>query len=187
VSVTALFSYATLDLSAGRILLLASPRGLAQVILGPNEPTLIALERLSSVAPRLLSRRGSAILVMTKKHLKRYFLGRSVDFSTIPLDLAGASDFQMSVWNVISEIPYGSVRSYRWVAERLGGGDYARAVGQALARNPVPVIVPCHRVIEESGDRGGYTGGVRWKGMLLELEGGEQRLRWREARRKRKL
>lgn len=186
-SVVALFYYASLDLSAGRILLLATPRGLARVILGPNEPTLIALERLSAVAPQLLARRGSPIMVTTKSGLKRYFMGRKVDFSSVPLDLAGASDFQMNVWKLVSEIPYGSVRSYRWVAERLGGVDYARAVGQALARNPVPVIVPCHRVIEESGDRGGYTGGVRWKGTLLELEGGEQRLRWREARRQRKL
>jgi methylated-DNA-[protein]-cysteine S-methyltransferase len=187
VSMNALFCYTTLDLRVGKILLIASPRGLSRVVLGPNEPTLIALERVSAVAPQLLGRRGSPILVTTKRGLKRYFNGRKVNFSSVPLDLAGASDFQMNVWKLISEIPYGSVRSYRWVAERLGGADYARAVGQALARNPVPVIVPCHRVIEESGDRGGYTGGVRWKGALLELEGGEQRLRWREARRRHKL
>ena len=93
---------------------------------------------------------------------------RKLDFS---LDLSVGTPFQRQVWRAILRIPYGRVRSYRWVADRVGGAQYARAVGNALGANPVPIIVPCHRVVTNDGALGGFTGGLPIKRKLLELEG----------------
>jgi methylated-DNA-[protein]-cysteine S-methyltransferase len=132
--------------------------------------------------PALIMNRGNSLLAGLAGSMRRYFMGRRVDFGRLPLDLGHATAFQEAVWRITSTIPYGSVRTYGWLASHLDGRGCARAVGQALARNPVPVVVPCHRVIEESGAHGGFTAGERWKGILLEIEGGEQRLRLRECR-----
>jgi methylated-DNA-[protein]-cysteine S-methyltransferase len=85
------------------------------------------------------------------------------------LDLSSATDFQRQVWRVTQTIPYGETRSYGWVAERLAKRGAARAVGQALARNRLPVIIPCHRVLASDG-LGGYSGGVGVKESLLRRE-----------------
>ena len=88
-----------------------------------------------------------------------------------PLDLSRGTPFQRRVWRAILHIPYGRVRSYRWVADRVGGPQYARAVGNALGANPVPIIVPCHRIVASEGSLGGFTGGLPIKRKLLQLEG----------------
>ncbi|WP_447971996.1 methylated-DNA--[protein]-cysteine S-methyltransferase [Nitrospira sp. Kam-Ns4a] len=89
----------------------------------------------------------------------------------LPVDLSGGTPFQRRVWRAIQAIPYGRVRSYGWVAARVGGARYARAVGLALGANPVPLIAPCHRVIAADGSLGGFSGGLGTKRRLLALEG----------------
>jgi len=85
-------------------------------------------------------------------------------------DLTGLSHFQNHVLQALQEIPCGEVRSYQWVAERVGKPRASRAVGNACARNPVPLLIPCHRVIAKDGSIGGYRGGARTKRWLLDLE-----------------
>jgi methylated-DNA-[protein]-cysteine S-methyltransferase len=80
------------------------------------------------------------------------------------------TDFEKGVWSVLRDIPFGETRTYKWVAERTGSPSAVRAVGQALSKNPIPIIVPCHRVIESDGSIGGYSSGVNTKRRLLELE-----------------
>ena len=104
-----------------------------------------------------------------KTALTEYFDGKRIDFN-IPLDLDGYTDFQKNVWNVTKTIPYGELRSYGWVASLIGKPKAARAVGNALGRNPVPIIVPCHRVIGSDGGLHGFTGGLDWKKKLIKLE-----------------
>ncbi|GAH65608.1 unnamed protein product, partial [marine sediment metagenome] len=87
------------------------------------------------------------------------------------LDLSGATDFQRKVWETTRLIPYGETRSYAWVAEQIKQPRALRAVGQALGRNPLPIIVPCHRVVASNGKPGGFTGGIEVKKRLLHLEG----------------
>ena len=87
------------------------------------------------------------------------------------LDLAGVTPFQRAVWLATRDIPYGETRSYGWLAARVGQPGAARAVGQALATNPWPIIVPCHRVVGADGGLGGYGGGLDMKERLLRLEG----------------
>jgi len=93
---------------------------------------------------------------------------REVDF---PVDLSGGTAFQRRVWRTTLRIPYGRVRPYKWVAARVGGKQYARAVGLALGANPVPIVIPCHRVVARDASLGGFSGGLRTKRRLLQLEG----------------
>lgn len=102
--------------------------------------------------------------------LERYFAGEPVDFSGLALDLWG-TPFQQEVWRGLLTIPYGGIASYKELAERIGRPLAVRAVGMANGQNPVPVIVPCHRVIGANGTLTGYRGGLQLKQELLELEG----------------
>ena len=103
------------------------------------------------------------------KLLKDYFTGRRVVFSN-KLDLSEATDFQRKVWEATRRIPCGETRSYAWVAEQTGKPGAARAVGQALEKNPLPIVIPCHRVIASDGSLGGFGGGLAMKKRLLALE-----------------
>jgi methylated-DNA-[protein]-cysteine S-methyltransferase len=86
------------------------------------------------------------------------------------LDLFGVTDFQRRVWNAMRKIPYGETRSYKWLAQKVGDSRKARAVGQACGSNPLPILIPCHRVIREDGGLGGFSAGLHIKRKLLKLE-----------------
>ncbi len=103
------------------------------------------------------------------KRLRTYFAGQRVTFPD-ELDLSPATAFQREVWQLTRLIPYGETRSYGWIAKRLGKSGAVRAVGQALGRNPLPIIIPCHRVVASDGKLGGYSGGIEMKSYLLQLE-----------------
>lgn len=103
------------------------------------------------------------------KRLRIYFGGHKAIFAD-ELDLSWATTFQREVWEITRFIPYGETRSYTWIAERIGKPWAVRAIGQALGRNPLPIIIPCHRVINSDGKLGGYSGGVEMKQYLLFLE-----------------
>jgi methylated-DNA-[protein]-cysteine S-methyltransferase len=100
---------------------------------------------------------------------RAYFSGHRVDFPD-ELDLDGSTPFQRAVWRSTRQILYGQTRSYAWVAAAAGNAKAMRAVGQALARNPLPIVVPCHRVLSSDGRLGGFTGGLNVKEFLLKLE-----------------
>ncbi len=103
------------------------------------------------------------------KRLRTYFAGQRATFPD-ELDLSPATAFQREVWQLTRLIPYGETRSYGWIAKRLGKSGAVRAVGQALGRNPLPIIIPCHRVVASDGKLGGYSGGIEMKSYLLQLE-----------------
>lgn len=86
------------------------------------------------------------------------------------IDIEKGTEFEKKVWLALREIPFGETRSYKWLAERVGTPKGSRAVGQALSKNPLPIILPCHRVIESDGSLGGYSGGVDIKRRLLDIE-----------------
>lgn len=104
------------------------------------------------------------------RQLKLYADGKPVRWS-VPLDLSVGTDFQQKVWRVLTKIPRGETRSYSWVARKVGKPGASRAVGAACGANPVPVIVPCHRVIAGDGSLGGFGGGLPMKRRLLRIEG----------------
>ncbi len=113
--------------------------------------------------------RNDKVLANVKKGLLDYFDGHPVRFK-VPLDLGIGTQFQRKVWRKVREIPYGELRSYKWVARSIGRAHASRAVGNAVGRNPVAPIVPCHRVVCSDGSLGGYSSGITIKKRLLNLE-----------------
>jgi methylated-DNA-[protein]-cysteine S-methyltransferase len=112
---------------------------------------------------------SSPVMRETIRQLRLYFAGSLQTFD-LPLDLIG-TDFQKRVWGALVTIPYGETRSYTEIAAQIGAPRAVRAVGAANGRNPIPIIVPCHRVIGASGNLVGFGGGLEWKRKLLDLEG----------------
>lgn len=104
-----------------------------------------------------------------KKELREYFEGGREEF-TQDIEIQKGTEFDKEVWLALKEIPYGETRTYKWLAERLGKPNAARAVGQSLGRNPIPILIPCHRIIESDGSLGGYSCGVDIKRRLLDIE-----------------
>jgi methylated-DNA-[protein]-cysteine S-methyltransferase len=102
------------------------------------------------------------------RQFRLYFAGDLQRFD-LPLELVG-TDFQKRVWGALLTIPYGETRSYTEIASQIGAPRAVRAVGAANGRNPIPIIVPCHRVIGASGNLVGFGGGLEWKRLLLDLE-----------------
>lgn len=107
--------------------------------------------------------------------LEEYFSGIRRQFA-LPIDIRDATAFQRRVWTACQEIPYGRVTSYGQLAARIAFSRAARAVGQALAKNPLPLLIPCHRVVGCRGDLTGFSAGMEWKKRLLRLENAEQNL-----------
>jgi len=103
------------------------------------------------------------------RQLKNYFSGTLREFHQGIVFLHG-SDFEQEVWLSLKDVPYGETRTYKWLAERIGNPKAVRAVGQALSRNPLPIVLPCHRIIESDGSLGGYSSGVERKRRLLDME-----------------
>jgi methylated-DNA-[protein]-cysteine S-methyltransferase len=118
----------------------------------------------------------SSRLREAQDQLIEYLAGtrRSFDLS---LDLSRGTSFQQKVWRTLRRISYGQLRSYQWVAVRVGGRRYARAVGNAVGANPIPVVIPCHRIVAHDGSLGGFSGGLPTKRKLLSLEGTLAQLR----------
>jgi methylated-DNA-[protein]-cysteine S-methyltransferase len=112
---------------------------------------------------------ANPVLEAGERQLAEYFAGERARFD-LPLEPAGSA-FQRSVWACLGDIPFGSTWSYRELALRVGNPGAARAVGSANGRNPLCILIPCHRVVRASGDFGGYAGGTERKAFLLELEG----------------
>jgi len=118
--------------------------------------------------PTGVIRKGEAPSLI-KKELREYFENGRQAF-TQKIDFAKGTGFDRNVWLALKEVPYGETRTYKWLAEKLGNPAASRAVGQALSRNPIPILLPCHRIIESDGSIGGYSAGSDIKRRLLEIE-----------------
>lgn len=159
--------YVIFNSNMGWVGILASVKGLLGTTL-PQHSAQDALQLLGdSLNQATYSPHLFADLV---ERLKAYFSGHKAVFDA-ELDLSGATTFQREVWETTRLIPYGETRSYLWVAKKIKRPRAVRAVGQALGSNPLPIIVPCHRVVASNGTLGGFSGGVEMKRRLLHLEG----------------
>lgn len=148
--------------------LVISPRGYHMVIL-PKEKEREIKKVLEEHYVEDLAREDRKLKPFSDK-INSYLNGGRVEFKG-ELDISGATPFEMKVWDIAYGIPYGEVRSYAWVAEKIGNPKEVRAVGQALKRNRLPIVIPCHRVIKKSGELGGFSGGLDLKHELLKIEG----------------
>ncbi len=157
-------NYVIFDTAAGWIGISASARGLLRTTLPQS-----SMQKACQIVGAEHATWSPHLFEDVTLRLKSYFRGHEVKF-TDSLDLSPASAFQRQVWEATRLIPYANTRSYGWVAEQIGKPEAARAVGQALARNPLPIIIPCHRVLTRSGELGGFSGGLKMKKHLLRLE-----------------
>ena len=161
-------SYGELDSPLGPLLIAATPKGLVRLAY-PDEQRDAVLEDLSrKLSPRLLE--SSERLDGVRRRLDDYFEGRARDFE-LDVDFALTKGFVRKVLRATARIPFGELSTYRVVARRAGSPNGSRAAGNALGSNPIPIVVPCHRVIHSTGGLGGYTGGLHRKEFLLKLEG----------------
>lgn len=159
--------YTFMDSPVGRLKLVASDKGLAAVLWKNDSPRRVHLTDLVKDIDH-------PVLRQAEKQLREYFAGKRRSFS-LPLDMQG-TPFQKNVWHALLEIPFGETRSYGELARLLGRPSASRAVGAANGRNPLSIVVPCHRVIGTSGKLTGFAGGLETKAHLLELERGDTRL-----------
>lgn len=158
------------DTPAGRYSAALTPKGLALLLFPTNDPALCHswAKRWAPDATITVGQHNPH-LAQLQQELTAYFEGRLRSFS-VPLDLHG-TPFQTRVWHEVYKVGYAQLRSYREIANSIGSPTAVRAVGAANGANPVPIIVPCHRIIGSDGNLVGYGGGLDLKRRLLELEG----------------
>lgn len=162
-----MLNYSVFPTSWGWVGVVAGDRGIRLVKL----PRPSREEILEALGPLLEAgaKQDDCRLAPVREHLTDYFRGIPVDFP-FEVDLEGIPPFQAAVLRVVRQVPRGEVRSYRWVAGAAGNPRAARAAGWAMARNPLPVIVPCHRVVRSDGSLGGFAGGLELKRRMLAME-----------------
>jgi len=149
------------------MVIVASGHGLCKLTLPQPAPDK-ALTLIADMLPKAVASTSSFRDVISRIEL--YFEGKQVEFSDI-LDLRDRTAFQQEVWKATCSIPYGKTRSYGWIAEQLGRPKSGQAVGKALASNPLPIVIPCHRVVGSMrGSLGGFSGGLELKKRLLQVE-----------------
>lgn len=152
--------YASMQSPIGKLHLVSDDYALLSIGLGGAKPPL-----KFKTSPK-----ATGVLNEAVAQLSEYFRGERKKFD-LPLKMSG-TDFQLNAWKSLSRIPYGKTISYREQAEKIGASKAFRAVGSANGRNPLPIIVPCHRVVAADGTLGGYAGGLKVKALLLDLERG---------------
>jgi methylated-DNA-[protein]-cysteine S-methyltransferase len=161
-------AYATVDSPFGPLLVATTPRGLVKINLPTQDPEETLENLAARISPRVLE--APARLDDVRRQLDLYFDGRLYEFD-LPLDWQLSNGFRRRALRAIDRIPYGKTRSYTQIATSAGNERAVRAAGTACGANPIPIVVPCHRVLRSSGGLGGYGGGLPMKEALLEMEG----------------
>ena len=161
-------AFRTIDSPVGPLLLAATPNGLVRVAYQREGHDAVLQALASRISPRILAAPGR--LDDVARQLDEYFAGRRTAFD-VALDRRLSAGFRRTVLDHLAAISYGDTESYAEVAAATGHPGAVRAVGSACATNPLPVVVPCHRVLRSDGSLGGYLGGLEVKRALLELEG----------------
>jgi O-6-methylguanine DNA methyltransferase len=158
---------ASMESPIGELTLVASVRGLFYVFL-PVNGRVMTDALLKTAFPGVRIVRDEARLAGPIRQIREYFSGKRKAFS-VGLDLQG-TEFQKKVWKALVEVPYGDTESYSGIARRIRRPGAARAVGAACGANPIPILIPCHRIVGRDGSLTGFAGGLRMKEKLLELE-----------------
>ena len=157
--------YDIVDTSLGKILIVGAKEGLQKISIHISRQS--ALESIAQQFPQSVESPGK--FGDLPQRLERYTGGERISFN-YKLDFGNSTPFQRAVWEATRSIPYGETRSYEWIAQRVGKPGAARAVGQALKCNPLPIVVPCHRVIGKDGSLTGFSCGLELKRRLLNME-----------------
>jgi methylated-DNA-[protein]-cysteine S-methyltransferase len=159
--------YASADSPYGRLLLAKTPQGLVRVGLPNEDADAMLVDLAARISPRVLE--DPARLDEERRELDDYFSGRRQAFE-LPIDWQLSHGFHLRARHGIAAIPYGETRTYTDLARGAGNERAVRAAGSACSRNPIPLVVPCHRVLRSDGSLGGYAGGLEMKQRLLDFE-----------------
>ena len=154
-------AYATTDTPVGDVLVATTPRGVVRIAYPRERPDDVLAELVRDVSPRVME---------SPRELDEYFEGRRRRFD-LPVDWRLSHGFRRQALEALPRIPYGGTITYSELAQRAGSPRAHRAAGSACGSNPIPIVVPCHRVVRTGGELGGYGGGIEVKQFLLELEG----------------
>ena len=157
-----------MDSPIGPLMIASTDRGVCEICFGQNETESQFLHHLRTRGFRPIHNQTAISNVAAQ--LAEYFRGERDHFE-VPFDVSGTTPFTQAVLKATAEVPFGHLTSYRGIAERIGQPSATRAVGNALGRNPIPVLIPCHRIVRSDSSLGGYTGGLQIKEKLLALEG----------------
>lgn len=157
--------YTVFETALGWMGLMGSEAGLRLLVL-PSSSLRKAREAVSGTGAEA----DASYFADLEQRLKSYLSGSPDAFENVKLDLAGATGFRLRAWRETRRIPYGQTRSYLWLAQSAGSPGACRAAGNAMAANPVPIIIPCHRVITSNGKLGGFGGGLDLKRYLIDME-----------------
>ena len=160
-------TYRYVDSPVGELLVAATERGVVYLAFACEESAEVLALLNNKIGPATMG--TSPVLTLAAAQLDEYFAGARRTFS-VPIDESLTSGFRQRVQRLLTDIPYGATTTYAQLADAAANPKAVRAVGSACARNPVPIIVPCHRVLRSDGSLGGYRGGVEAKRFLLELE-----------------
>jgi methylated-DNA-[protein]-cysteine S-methyltransferase len=163
------YAYKIVPTSLGKLKLVASDKGLVAILWENDKPARVRLGTL-------IEDKKHPILLRAEKELAEYLDGKRKKFS-VKFDPTG-TPFQNKVWEALKKIPFGETCSYGSIAKKIGNSKAVRAVGAAIGRNPISVMVPCHRVIGASGHLTGFAGGLKTKEFLLALESGEDQTKF---------
>ncbi len=158
-----LFNFSRFDSIFGTIFVISTTKGISRIIFGKDRFKVF----IGNLSGAKLTEGGEAEKSAREVHL--YLEGKLKEFQS-KLDLSSGTPFQISIWRELLKIPYGQVKTYREIAKKIGNPRAARAIGNAVGANPIPIIVPCHRVVATNG-LGGYSCGIVIKKKLLALEG----------------
>lgn len=140
-----------------------SPVGILYLIFSGKKLTGIRFDKPSNIPLKPSSKHA------IHRELREYF-NNGLDVFSQEVHFTAGTDFDHKVWLALKEVPFGETRTYKWLAEKIGNPNASRAVGQSLSRNPVPIILPCHRIIESDGSIGGFSAGLAIKRRLLDME-----------------
>ncbi len=160
-----------LQTSWGEMLIIANAKGIIRITL-PNDSVSKVLNGFCKDRDTILTHRETLLISRAKKQICEFLDGTRTEFH-LELSLQG-TDFQKKVWNALRKIPYGNTRCYQDIAKAIGSPKAMRAVGLANNKNPLPIVIPCHRVIGKNGDLVGFGGGLAMKKKLLKLESKNQ-------------
>ena len=159
-------AYKYMSSPVGRLTLVTTDNGLAAILWENDRPGRVRLNIAAEV-------NDHPVLVETERQMEEYFSGQRRQFA-LTLDVFGTA-FQRQVWNALLTIPFGETRSYRQIARQIGNPSAVRAVGAANGRNPLSIVIPCHRVVGSAGALTGFAGGLDVKAHLLAFESGLQK------------
>lgn len=163
------YRYVYFKTRLGWIGIVATEQGISSLTLPQKESRMVIRQLKKQIPAKTRILFDAYYFGELINNFKQYFRGKEVNFD-FPVDLSYGNAFEKKVWEITRSVSYGQIRTYRWIAKELGYPEAIKPVSNALRNNPLPIIIPCHRIVEGNYDQEGYYGGYNWKKRLIKIE-----------------